>query len=259
MRPAMQLEAAPAAPQSARGPRRSGSLKRERLSDQLIVELLADIVSGLYPPGAPFASEGEMVERFSISRVVARESLRMLGSINVIAAQQGRRAVVRPWTEWDLFSPLVAQAFQDAAPPHDLLVQLYDTRGIVEGGAAALSALSSSVEQATRIQEIAVRLADLSGRRVEAERFLTLDRAFHDAVAQAAGNAPLRALLETLFTLTRRQWSVGGIRLQRQTLPTVAAQHQAVAAAIAARDPLAARRAMEEHIAWAKENDTGRR
>lgn len=237
--------------------RRSGRLKRERLSDQLIVELLADIVAGVYPPGAPFASEGEMVERFSISRVVARESLRMLGSINVIAAQQGRRAVLRPWTEWDLFSPLVAQAFQSAAPPQDLLVQLYDTRGIVEGGAAALSALSSSPEQAARIQEIAGRLAELGGRRVEAERFLALDRAFHQAVAQAAGNAPLRVLLESLFTLTRRQWSVGGVRLQRQTLPTVAGQHQAVAAAIAARDPLAARKAMEEHIAWAKSNDTG--
>ncbi len=237
---------------------RSGRLKRERLSDQLIVELLADIVSGVYAQGAPFASEGEMVERFSISRVVARESLRMLGSINVIAAQQGRRAVVRPWSEWDLFSPLVSQAFQHTAPPPDLLVQLYDTRGIVEGGAAALSALSSSREQAARIQEIAGELGELSGRRVEAERFLALDRAFHEAVAQAAGNVPLRALLESLFALTRRQWSLGGIRLQRQTLPTVAAQHQAVAAAIMAGDAPTARKAMEEHIAWAKSNDTGR-
>ena len=238
--------------------RRSGRLKRERLSDQLIVELLADLVSGAYPPGAPFASEGEMVERFSISRVVARESLRMLGSLNVIEAQQGRRAVVRPWSDWDLFSPLISQAFQDATPPHDLLVQLYDTRGIVEGGAAALSALSRSEEQAARIQEIAGELGELSGRRVEAERFLALDRAFHHAVAEAAGNAPLRVLLESLFTLTRQQWSVGGIRLQRQTLPTVAAQHQAVAAAIAARDAVAARQAMEEHIAWAKSNDIGK-
>ena len=199
-----------------------------------------------------------MVERFSISRVVARESLRMLGSINVIAAQQGRRAVVRPWTEWDLFSPLVAQAFEGAAPPRDLLLQLYDTRAIVEGGAAALSAQNASAEQAARIEEIAAQLAELSGRRVEAERFLSLDRAFHGAVAEAAGNAPVRVLLQSLFTLTRHQWSLGGVRLQLQTLPTVADQHRAVAAAITARDSTTARKAMEEHIAWAKANDTGR-
>lgn len=233
-------------------------LKRERLSDQVIVELLSDIVSGLYLPGGQFASEGEMVERFTISRVVAREALRMLGSINVVAAQQGRRAVVLPWTDWDLFSPLVAQAFQEVAPPHDLLVQLYDTRSIVEGGAAALGAANSSLEQTARIEALAAELGELSGRRGDAARFLALDRAFHEAVAVAAGNAPLRALLSSLFALTRRQWSVGGVRLRMQTLPTVASQHQAVAAAIAARDPAAAQTAMVEHIAWAKANDTGR-
>lgn len=231
--------------------------ERQRLSDQLIVALLSDIVAGLHSPGEPLDSESEMMERFGISRVVARESLRVLGSINVVAAQQGRRAVVQPWTQWDLFSPLFVQAFGEVTPPHDLWVQLYDTRRVVEGATAAVVATDATAEHVGQIMAMAAELDDLSTRREAARPFLVLDRNFHEAVAVASGNVPLRALLRSLFALTERQWSVDTLSVRMQTLPTAARQHRAIAAAIAARDPEAARRAMEEHIAWAKENELG--
>lgn len=240
----------------ASAPARVTRLTRHRLSDQLVIELLSDIVSNRYPPGTPFASEGEMVERFSVSRVVARESLRMLGSLHVVAAQQGRRAVVLPPEDWDLFSPQIAHAFQDVEPPYALRLQLYDTRSVVESGAAALCATNATPEQLDHVGERAQRLSELSGRRGDVARFLELDREFHEAVAAGSGNAPLKALLRSLFSLTLRQWRPGGTGLRRQSLPMVAEQHQRVADAIAIRDVAAARQAMEQHIAWAKANDT---
>ncbi|MGH7910621.1 MAG: FadR/GntR family transcriptional regulator, partial [Candidatus Dormibacteraceae bacterium] len=212
---------------------RPRALKRERLSDQLMTGLLSDIVAGRYPPGAAFASEGELVERFSISRVVAREALRMLGSIHVVNAQQGRRASVLPVSDWDLFSPHVARAFLEVEPPRDLKVQLYDTRSVVEGGAAALCARACAADQLADIQEQARRLTEVAAARPNLRRFLECDRAFHEAVARGSGNAPLRALLRSLGTLTAAQWNPGGVRLQRQALPIAAAQHQQVAEAIA--------------------------
>lgn len=76
------------------------------------------------------------------------------------------------------------------------------------------------------------------------------DTAFHAAVATAAGNPLLSALLDTLHEMRRREdWG----RLRRQTVTLArqrlyARQHQAVAAAIAARDPGAAAEAMRVHL-----------
>src|SRR5215217_4873335 len=58
-------------------------------------------------------SELDITEEFGVSRVVARETLKILASLDIVDVAQGRRVVVRPRDEWDYLSPLLVEWLPD--------------------------------------------------------------------------------------------------------------------------------------------------
>lgn len=64
--------------------------------------LLADIVTGKYPPGANLPPERELARLLGASRPTLREALRRLGEWNLVEPRRGSGVVVREPRDWSL-------------------------------------------------------------------------------------------------------------------------------------------------------------
>lgn len=83
--------------------------------------LLAEIESGRYAIGSLLPTEGELCERFTVSRHTVRQALRELRDLGVISARQGVGTLVRAL-------PSLPNLVHDAATVEDLLQITRQTR-----------------------------------------------------------------------------------------------------------------------------------
>jgi GntR family transcriptional repressor for pyruvate dehydrogenase complex len=212
--------------------------------------LLGDITGGAIAEGERLPSLTELAEQFGVSTGVVRECQRALHERGLVSVHHGRRAVVRPEEEWDVFDPDVLTALVTGRRAASVLAEYLESRRLLEVEAAGLAA-----ERATpvAVQRIARAFDDM---RVAAARarsnaaaeplYQQADIEFHRAIVRAAGNRPLarmaepihRALSATFAALARPQ-----TRFQRG-LP----EHERILAAIGAGDADEARQAMRDHL-----------
>ena len=83
---------------------RRGLREPQRLSQQLSTLLAAEIVSGRIGVGEAFPSSEEIVNRFGVSRTVARETVQALAMLGMVNIQHGKRTEVCPPEDWDILS-----------------------------------------------------------------------------------------------------------------------------------------------------------
>src|SRR5918992_3947997 len=120
------------------------AVKIRTLPVQVAAHLTRRIVRGDMEDGrAP--SELEISQEFGVSRVVARETLKVLASLDIVEIAQGRRVVVRPAAEWDYLSPLLAEWLPEEHVDQ-LLQELHETRELLEPELAARAAAAISDE-----------------------------------------------------------------------------------------------------------------
>ena len=216
-------------------------VKVRTLPIQVAGHLVRQIVEGTLEADR-LPSEADICTDFGVSRVVARETLKMLAAVDIVRISQGRRVELRPPEEWDYLSVQLLEWL-----PEDLVTQLLrelqETRLLIEPALAAKAA-----ETADR--RSLASLADLL-RRMEAaedspEEYLELDLAFHLEICRASQNRILdrimysaRGLLATSRRVTNEQ---------PHGLPNATAVHREINDAIAAGEPAAARTAMFDHL-----------
>jgi GntR family transcriptional regulator, transcriptional repressor for pyruvate dehydrogenase complex len=214
-------------------------------ADQVRLTILDAIVSGKLKPGDRLPSEHEQARAFRVGRSVVREALRslaQLGLISVVPGRQGGSFVNR------LDAGPVERSLREAM---DLLVhfeaitiaELVEARRSIECVCAGLSALRRTDAELAIIRETIESAQDDS---LSDDRWLDLDIQFHRAVARSAHNRALILPLAALHGVTQP-------RLNQAILPflsraRVNGQHRAVCAAIRAREPEAARLAVERHL-----------
>lgn len=220
------------------------------LHREVMLVLLGDITSGAVAEGEKLPPLTELAAQFGVSTGVIRECQRALAERGLVSVRHGRRAVVRPEEDWDVFDPDVLAALVAGEGAPHVLGEYLESRRLLEVEAAGLAA-----ERAT---PVAVQgLSDaFDAMRVAAERaranpaaeplYQQADIDFHRAIIRAAGNRPLarmaepihRALSATFGALARPQ-----TRFERG-LP----EHARILEAIKAGDAAAARLAMREHL-----------
>jgi DNA-binding GntR family transcriptional regulator len=127
----------------------------------------------------------------------------------------------------------------------DEVLDLLEARGAVEPNIAALAAERASAAEVRAMKRLLAQSAKLLDQRVRG-RFMAFDRAFHNAVAEAAGN---RILVDAQRPLHERSILIWHLRIwQPDGLVRTQREHQAVLDAIAARDARGAREAMRTHL-----------
>jgi len=225
----------------------------QRLSEQLAVLLAGEIVSGRIGVGEAFPSSEEIVNRFGVSRTVARETVQALAMHGMVNVQHGKRTEVCPEAEWDILSATVQAALRREGKAEPILHDLYEFRLLIEPQAAAWMAENAAAEELAALGELVDRMEELFAAGASVEQLMELDRSFHDLIARASENRVLAAVSRDIREVIATLW--GFSSLGPADAARVIEQHRAVADAIRARAPQDAAAAMREHLRWAAEAD----
>jgi DNA-binding FadR family transcriptional regulator len=230
-------------------------LKRN-LREQLVEMLGGDIVRGRLQPGDLLPGEETLLARYSVSRTVLREALNVLSGKGLLDARPKRGTVVKPRSEWSQLDPMVlAWRGNDTAASRSKgldrnLDRLMEVRRIIEPAASALAAERGTVKDLVRLSAAYDAMESAGG---DVQAFMDADLAFHVACLEAAHNEfllPIAHAIRTELMTSMRVTNRDADENRRVSLPL----HRAIRDAIVARDPDAARLAMQRHL-----DDTERR
>lgn len=217
----------------------------EKISTTIVRQIEELILQGVLRPGDRLPAERELAERMDVSRPTLREALAELEESGLIAARPGGGTFV---------ADVLGSAF---APPLIALFASHDTalfdylafRRDVEGMAAAQAAQHATATDLEIIRSVFDRFAVASTKRNH-EDAAKLDAEFHMSVVEAAHNVVMTHMMRSLYELL-----VEGVFYNRRViygLPSgreaLLEQHRAILDAVSARDPKAARAAVEAHL-----------
>jgi DNA-binding GntR family transcriptional regulator len=208
------------------------------LADEIAFRLRADILEGRLPLGAPLPHE-QLAARFGVSRTPIREALRKLQATGLVDVSPNRGAVVR-------------------TPARAELIEVYELRAELEGFACELACARASEQELDVLDAAQARLA------AAVEGAQPLDEAgfdaavadangeFHDAIHRAARNGRLLASIRDLQHFFPRDSVWRAIADDPERLHAMnVGEHERIAAALRARRPARARRAMRDHVSGA--------
>jgi DNA-binding FadR family transcriptional regulator len=223
-------------------------------SDDVVDGVKQMILDGRLQPGERLPAEKELAATLGVSRGSLREGVRALGTLGILDSRHGDGTYVTTLDPALLLAPVafVAELQDDAAAFHAV-------RRLLETEAAGLASLHIDDAGLARLRAGLDETARaLVQQPLDHERLVDADLAFHEEIARASGNPVLAALVEGLAGRTSRT------RLWRG-LSDVGAEdrafveHEAILAAIAARDPDRARLRMATHLLGLEDSATGAR
>lgn len=162
------------------------------LHGSLLTALGTAIVSGQYPPGRVLTLDGVNADH-GVSRSVAREAIRVLESMGMVASRRRVGITVQPVDKWNVFDPMLIRWRLDVGDRTALLVSLSELRLGFEPAAAALAARRASPHQC-RVMASAVSDMVVHGRSGDLDAYLLADKMFHQTLLEASGNEMFRAL-----------------------------------------------------------------
>jgi DNA-binding FadR family transcriptional regulator len=152
----------------------------------------AEITSGRRPVGSVLTLEGIGAEH-GVSRSVAREAVRVLESMGLVASRRRVGVTVQPRSSWNLFDPRVVGWRLEGRDRAHQLLSLAELRRGIEPAAAALAAERASAEHC-RALAAAVSDMAVTGRQGDLEAYLRADQLFHRTLLEASGNDMFAAL-----------------------------------------------------------------
>ena len=183
------------------------------------------IIEGELAPGARL-NERQLCERMSVSRTPLREALRLLAHDGLVVVVPNRGAFVAH------LSPEVVR-------------QSFEIMGALEALAAELACRHATEEEIAEIAAQTYELQACHARRDLAE-YYRHNRAIHDALAAASGNAVLQ---ETMHRLNLRIQSLRfRSNLDAAKWSAAVREHQRMVELLRARDAAGLVRVMREHI-----------
>jgi GntR family transcriptional regulator, transcriptional repressor for pyruvate dehydrogenase complex len=217
---------------------------RATLPEEIANRLLRLIQAQELRPGDKLPAERELAQMMGVSRPVLREALRALSLMRVVDIRHGDGTYVTSLEPQLLVSHLDFVFATDAVA----LNRLFEARRVVEPGNIRLAAARISGDE---LERLAGLLGTLEASLDDPDSFGDLDIEFHTAICDAAGNfllAQFMRIINTMGKVSRQR--TGADRAVREA---ALGDHGRILAALRARDPDAAERAMQEHLDHAEE------
>ena len=228
---------------------RSRSKRTERSSEGS-AEQVVSYVRGLIErkrlrPGDRLPAERDLATRIGVSRPTLRMGLHALAAMGCVESRHGSGTYIPAGPPALGSGPLSL-----LAALHDFThKQMYDARRIFEVGAAGLAAECATPDHITSLAE---EVASLFASMDDPQRFLVHDINFHRSVAAASGNPIVAAVVEMVSALYYEQRRMTAGQASDRDMRDAAQSHRDIYQAIRARDPDAARRAMNDHLLRAR-------
>src|ERR1035441_7918587 len=210
---------------------------------QVVNHIRALLEKGALRPGDRIPPERELARTLKISRASLRTGIGYLVAMGVMRVRHGVGTFIKDGpaefskASLGLMSALYGFHFW----------QMFEARLIIESNLAALAAERGKEEHHTALAE---QVADMFASADNPAEFLVHDMLFHRIIAKASGNPILAALIETITTAMyeKRRMTVERANYLRD----MAEMHREIYRAIRARDPVEARKQMENHLRTAE-------
>lgn len=226
--------------------RREDEPKGLRIHQSLARRLGKAILAGEFKPGDGLGGEIEQSEAWKVSRTAYREAIRILAAKGLIESRPKAGTHVTPRDRWNMLDPDILAWMFAGEPDERFTRDLFELRGIIEPTAAALAAERRSDAQLATMRAALDEMAR-SGLATEAGQ--AADRLFHRAILEATGNEALVSLAGSVGAAV--QWTTRFKQRVRPAPRDPLPEHEAVHAAIAAKQAKRARDAMLELLALA--------
>jgi DNA-binding FadR family transcriptional regulator len=214
------------------------AIEPRRLYRQIADQLRQLIDQGEYAVGSRLPAERMLADRLGVSRPTVREAL--------IALEVEGRLKIRVGSGIYVVEQQPAAA---AVPGHAAIegpLELLRARAFVESAVAEEAAARARAGDIERLDEILLEV----DHRHSGDELIALDRRFHAAIAAILDNAVLVRFVGQLFDLRINPYFEQLARHieNAATWKETHLEHIVIRDAIAARDPLAARTAMRNHL-----------
>lgn len=210
-----------------------------RAYESILSHLHQQVEDGVLKPGDKLPSERKLAERFRVGRSSVRDAIRILEVRGIVKPRQGGGTVVQTFSS----DALVAELASTLVRKRALVQELMAVRCMIEPPLAARAAAHASPEQIEHLEDI---LRRQHAKLKRGELAVEEDSEFHSAIARAADNRVMLAVLDTLVNLlgeTRRLFFQDQERAKSSLTG-----HRLVLRAVRRRRPAAAEAAMRKHI-----------
>jgi len=222
----------------------------EKLSQSVVRQIEQLILRGILRPGERLPSERDMAEKMGVSRPSLRDAIAELAERGLLVSRAGSGVFVAD-VLGSAFSPALIQLFAT----HDEAVSDYISfRRDIEALAAERAARLGS-ETDLRVIDTIFRKMEAAHQKRDPSDEAQLDAEFHMAIIEASHNVIMLHMLRSMFDLLRQ-----GVFYNRQvmfrnrmTRDQLLDQHRAMNVAVQARDPVAARAAVEAHLTYVEQ------
>ena len=170
------------------------------LHARIVDELGRLIVEGVLGDGQPLVPE-ELGRRFSASRTVVREALRVLESKGMVTARPKVGTWTQPPEAWDAIDPDVIAWRVNGPGGREHLRELFELRLAIEPQAARMAARHRRPDELSAMAAAYALMADA----VDDAAFRAADALFHAALIRASGNALIAQLQVPVVAALRAQ------------------------------------------------------
>lgn len=217
----------------------------EKLSQSVVRQIEQLILRGILQPGERLPSERDMAEKLGVSRPSLRDAISDLADRGLLTSRAGSGVFVAE-VLGSAFSPALIQLF---ATHEEAVFDYIAFRRDMEGLAAERAARLGSETDLRVVATIFAKMEVAHQKRDPTDE-AQLDAEFHMAIIEASHNVIMLHMLRSMFDLLRQ-----GVFYNRQvmfknrmTRDQLLDQHRAMNTAVQARDPAAARAAVEAHL-----------
>ncbi len=226
------------------------TVSRRKLGETLAEKIENEIIADGWKVGDVIGSEADLCERYGVSRAVFREAIRIVGHHGVAEMRRG------PGGGLVVVEPSVDAAVRTLSLNLEYLDinahQINEARTAIELACVRSATENLTAEGEARIREFLAGEVDMIMARRDPDNPGAdhPSNQFHLLLAELTGNPAMLLFVQILSRVTSRHSSPAASRADLgQTAAEVHKAHSKIAEAILARDPDAAERRMQRHLA----------
>ncbi|MDA3810309.1 MAG: FCD domain-containing protein [Spirochaetaceae bacterium] len=220
----------------------SRPIKRKKIHEEIIENLVKDITDGIYTPGDLLPSERDLMEEFHVGRPAVREAVTRLELQGLIDIRSGQRARVR--------KPTIERIMGEMNPAIAVLLstengnaQLKEIRIFFETALAREAAMRARPDHIEYLKNLLEKNRESAGNT---KAFSETDIQFHRYLAEMTGNEILINLMR-LFNQWLIRHRIDSLKHPGQIQEALNA-HEKIFNAIEEKDSMKADNAMRTHI-----------
>ncbi|MDR1108699.1 MAG: FadR family transcriptional regulator [Spirochaetaceae bacterium] len=217
---------------------------------EALVEAISDyltdaVIRGELRPGSKLPPDRKLGALFGTGRSAVREALKVLGTLGIITIMPGHGTFIASESAGFLHLPL-SWTFLIG---ENRIGHLIDVRNVLETESARLAAERADAKSLDKLGQVYTDMIK-AFKAANFQDFLDRDIDFHLTIAACSQNPIIIDLLATSRKILSYISKSGMLTMAH--LKNIYAEHSAIYAAISARNPVGAKKAMETHLSKAR-------